>query len=188
MRISILSVLACHVCNSLAAPIPSITKEIVARDYAVVEKELTYATAATKQFTRAINSLRPSVEDNRAQAQEIDRTGHNLVEVKRRAAEEIRKTTKLTWSDARGIQDPIALLQTATQSCMSALTTSAPTIRNLGGRESILGILEDLDEISNEFSDAIVQKIPDSVKDRGKSSGQKTKAMIAPVIQVYRVE
>jgi hypothetical protein len=84
------------------------------------------------------------------------------------------------------VQDPISALMTATQTCMNNLITAAPAIKGLGGKDSSLSILLALDEVSDEFTDAMVSKVPLTTKGFGRSGGQKVKDMIAEAIKVFR--
>jgi hypothetical protein len=186
MRLIISSLLACQIHNTLATPITSQSTNLIGRDTSVFERSFYSITAATNQFTQAITSLNPAAQDNRYQAQEIDRSGRNAVEAKRRATEDLRRAPTVQSNEAKKLADPLTAVQTASQSNLQVLISAAPLIKRLGGRESITRILQEMLAVAGDFNNVIVQKAPDSARGQVKTGADLTRSKIAEALRVYQ--
>jgi Hydrophobic surface binding protein A len=182
MRVSLIS-LVCVFGNVLAAPV-----DLAARDARVIDNSIRNVQSSLRGLSIAIKALDPTLRgDVVSKEQNIERRAQGVTQALQEGTINVRRGPFVTATEATALVPIVESLTITTQETVNTWITAKRTIIKSGGKDAALRILRTQELAADEFTDAMLSKMPDIIKYAGRAYGQITKNILQTAITQYRM-
>jgi hypothetical protein len=167
----------------LAAPV-----HLVARDARIVNNSIKNVQVALRSLSQAIKALDPSLRGNVvSMEQNIEWRAQAVNQALQDGSMNVRRGPSVTTPEATALVPLIESLTLTTQDAMNTWIGAKRTIVRSGGKEAALRILRTQELAADEFTDAMLSKLPEITKYAGRAYGQLSKNLLQTAISQYRM-
>jgi hypothetical protein len=173
--------LICLVSSAFAAPTPN--TNIVARDTRVIEKSIANVQASLRATDSAVRSLSNNAAGN---AQLVLQRGNELTTSLKQEASAIRNGPAVDFLEATMLLGAVEVLAQASESTVRSWLSVKRQVVQTKGQDAVLRILRENEVAAEEFTDAMVLKMPELAKYIGRAYGTRVKSAIQNAINGYR--
>jgi hypothetical protein len=181
MRLTILSFLL------LSYIVLAIPVTIAVQETAVIEKWVKNVSNSLKQLSNAIQALDPDLAGDIAkQETDIENRSLDVINSLRDGASEIKRRPMVITIEITRLVDIVESITAQTQTTMNIWANAKPIIVQAGGREPVLRILTLALKATDDFTDAIVSRLPLTGIVMGRLYAQRSKAVIEQTIANFK--
>lgn len=173
--------LVCLISSAFAAPAPN--ANIAARDIRVIEKSISNVQTSLKAMDAAVRSLSLNAAGN---AHTVIERGNDLTATLKQEAAAIRKGPNVDYLEAMTLLGNVEGLAQATESTVRSWLSVKRQVIQTKGQDAVLRILRENEVAADEFTDAMVQKMPELAKYVGRAYGSRVKVAIDNAINGFR--
>jgi len=182
MRISLIP-LVCVFGSVLASPL-----DLAARDVRIIDSSIKNVQVSLKGLSQAIKALDPTLRgDVVSKEQNIEWRAQAVTQALQQGTINVRRGPSVTTTEAAALLPIVESLTLTTQETINTWIGAKKTIIRSGGKDAVLRILRTQELAADEFTDALLSKLPEIIKYAGRAYGQRTKTIMQTAITQYRV-
>jgi hypothetical protein len=173
--------LVCLISSTFAAPASTI--ELAPRDVRVIDKSIQAVQASLRAMDSAVKSLTNNPLGN---AQVVLQRGNELTSTLRQEAATIRNGPNVEYLEAMMLLGNVEGLAQASESTVRSWLSVKKQVVQTKGTDAVLRILRENEVAAEEFTDAMVQKMPEIAKYIGRAYGARVSTAIQTAINGFR--
>lgn len=182
MHVSLIP-LVCVFGSVLASPL-----DLAAQNARIIDSAVKNIQASLKGLSLAIKSLDPALRgDIVRQEQNIERRAQDVTQVMQEGTRNVRRGPNVDPREAAALVPVIEGLTITTQETVNTWIGAKRTIVKSGGKDAVLRILRTQELAADEFTDAMLSKMPEIIKYAGRAYGQRTKTIMEAAVRDYRM-
>ncbi|KAF2426550.1 hypothetical protein EJ08DRAFT_651654 [Tothia fuscella] len=181
MKTSFLPIL-CVLSSALAAPLG-----LVARETLVIENSIRTISASLQNLAaeiRALDNHRAGTPFNDHVAL-IKHHGDDLANSISRAAGDVRRAPNVNLNEANSLFLPVQNLADSTQRAVDAWIAAKNTVVRSGGQQVVVNIIRNQRNAGEEFTKAVVSKMPAAAAFVGQLYGDRVRASADLALRAY---
>jgi hypothetical protein len=181
MRFGTLLSVLCVFSSGFAAP----TSNIHARDTKVILSSITSITKSLQDESATLNALykNPTSADI---IRQLKSKASAVTAEMRKGASSVASGPNVDMLEALSLVGPLASLNSASETAISAWVYDKATIVKSGGKEQVIDILREQNVAADKFTDAVVGKMPELYRYVGLQYGDSVSKRLQNAISQFR--